>query len=148
MSISRRGLLAVLAAVLFVAGCARSSTSASTPGSAPSSPGVAASSPHAPSPGDSSPGVSAPSVSAPRPVPPSAEAISGTVAAGVESNCLLLQGGGKPHLLIFADPAMKAKAKVGAMVTVVGTAKPAQMTICQQGTPFLVTSIRVDRPGA
>jgi len=29
-------------------------------------------------------------------------------------------------------------------VTVVGVVEPAQMTTCQQGIPFLVSSIRVD----
>jgi hypothetical protein len=115
-------VLAALTAVLFAAGCANSTSSP------PSSPGPAGSASSAAS------------------SSPSGETISGTVAAGVEPNCLLLQGDGKPHLLIFADPALKAQAKVGATVTVVGTAKPAQMTTCQQGTPFVVTSMRVDRP--
>jgi hypothetical protein len=127
MLIRRRGVLAVFAAVLFVGGCANSS---SVP---PSSSGAADPSP------SSSPSSSASS---------SAQAISGTVAEGVEPNCLLLRGDGKPHLLVFVDPALKSKAVVGAKVTVVGTAKPAQMTTCQQGTPFLVTSLTVDRPGA
>jgi hypothetical protein len=129
MSIGRRGVLAALTAVLFVAGCAKPYSSQ------PSSPGPAGSA--------SSASPSSPSASS-----SSAETISGMVAAGVEPNCLLLQGDGKPHLLVFADPAMKAQAKVGATVTVVGTAKPAQMTTCQQGTPFIVTSMRVDKPGA
>jgi hypothetical protein len=125
MLIRRRGVLAVFAAVLFVGGCANSS---SVP--------------------PSSPGVSSASASAPVPASPSSSAISGTVAEGVEPNCLLLRGDGKPHLLLFADPALKSKAIVGAKVTVVGTAKAAQMTTCQQGTPFLVTSMTVDRAGA
>jgi hypothetical protein len=130
MLIGRRGVLAALAAVLFVAGCATSTSSPGPAGPFPSTPTASSSS-------------SSSSSSS-----PSAETISGTVAAGVEPGCLLLQGGGKPHLLLFADPAMKTQAKVGAMVTVVGTAKPAQMTTCQQGTPFIVTSMRVDKPGA
>jgi hypothetical protein len=122
MSIGRRGVLAALIAVLFVAGCAKpASYQPSAPGPAPTS----------------SPDASS----------PSAETISGTLAAGVEPGCLLLQGDGKPHLLFFADPAMKAQAKVGATVTVVGTAKPAQMTTCQQGIPFFVSSMTVERAG-
>ena len=124
MSIGRRGVLAALTAVLFVAGCATPTSSQ------PSGPGPAG------------------SASATAPSAPSAETLSGTVAAGVEPGCLLLQGDGKAHLLVFADPTLKAQAKVGATVTVVGTAKPAQMTTCQQGTPFIVTSMRVDKPGA
>jgi hypothetical protein len=127
MLIGRRGVLAALTVVLFAAGCANSTSSE------PSSPGPAGSAPSSSSSSSSS---------------PSAETISGTVAAGVEPNCLLLQGDGKPHLLVFADPALKARAKLGATVTVVGTAEPAQMTTCQQGTPFIVTSMRVDKPGA
>jgi hypothetical protein len=127
MLIRRRGVLAVFAAVLFVGGCANSS---SVP---PSSSGRS-------DPSSSSSSLASPSSSA--------QAISGTVAEGVEPSCLLLRGDGKPHLLVFADPALKSKAIVGAKVTVVGTAKPAQMTTCQQGTPFLVTSLTVDRPGA
>jgi hypothetical protein len=128
MLIGRRGVLAALTVVLFAAGCANSTSSE------PSSPGPAGSAPSSSSSSSSS--------------SPSAETISGTVAAGVEPNCLLLQGDGKPHLLVFADPALKARAKLGATVTVVGTAEPAQMTTCQQGTPFIVTSMTVDRPGA
>jgi hypothetical protein len=131
MLIRRRGVLAVFAVVLFVGGCANSSA---VP---PSSSGRSD-----PSSSSSSSSLASPSPSS------SAQAISGTVAEGVEPNCLLLRGDGKPHLLVFADPALKSKAIVGAKVTVVGTAKPAQMTTCQQGTPFLVTSLTVDRPGA
>jgi hypothetical protein len=111
----RRGALAALIMILFGAGCANSSPS-----------------------GASSAAPAAPSASA------SAETLSGTVAAGVEPDCLLLQGNGKPHLLIFNDVALKARAAVGASVTVVGVAKPAQMTTCQQGIPFLVSSLRVN----
>jgi hypothetical protein len=134
MSVRRLGLSAVLVAVLFAAGCADSSSTAQPGGAGSGSPSTpSASTPSEPSGGSSS---------AP------AETISGTLIAGVEPNCLLLQGEGKPHLLIFADPTMKAKATVGTTVTVVGTAKPAQMTTCQQGTPFLVTAISPTRPGA
>jgi len=129
MFIRRHAALAALAAVLFVAGCANSSTPPAGGGIGPE-----------------------PSASAPAPAPTqvsaSPEAISGSVVAGVEPGCLLLEGSGKPHLLIFPDPALKAKAKVGSTVTVVGTAKPDQMTTCQQGTPFLVTSMTVSRAGA
>jgi len=90
------------------------------------------------SPSSPSAGSAAPSASA------ATETLSGTVAAGVEADCLLLQGDGRPHLLIFEDPALKSTAKVGASVTVVGTAKPAQLTTCQQGIPFFVTSISVN----
>jgi hypothetical protein len=135
MSIRRRSLCAALVAVLFAAGCGNSSSTGQPGGSgSESAPSAASSVPSSVPPGGSS--------------SEQAETISGTVVAGVEPNCTLLQGDGKPHLLIFSDPAMKAKAAVGAMVTVVGTARPAQMTTCQQGTPFLVTAISPTRPGA
>ena len=129
MLIGRRGALAALTAVLFLAGCATPSSQQYPGGPAGSASSATPS--------------AAPSASS-----ASSETISGTVAAGVEPGCLLLQGDGKPHLLVFADPSRKAQAKVGATVTVVGTAKPGQMTTCQQGTPFIVTSMRVDKPGA
>jgi hypothetical protein len=112
-------LLAAMTAVLFIAGCAGNQTAGS--GAAPASPST---------------------------VPSSAAAggttLSGTIEEGVEPGCLLLKGDGSPHLLFFADPAMKKQAKAGASVTVIGVAKPGQMTTCQQGIPFLVNSISVD----
>jgi hypothetical protein len=59
--------------------------------------------------------------------------ITGTVAAGVEANCLLLNGYlliGGPHDLL----------RDGAKVTVTGKPQPGLMTTCQQGTPFVVDS--------
>jgi hypothetical protein len=120
MMIRRRGVLAALLAVLFVAGCAN------PPGSSGSTP--------APAP------TVAPTV-APSASTGGSESLSGTVSAGVEPNCLLLTGEGATHLLIFSDPALRSAAKVGASITAVGTAKPAQVTTCQQGIPFIVTAI-------
>jgi hypothetical protein len=114
MSIPRHGPLAALIALLFVAGCANSPSPVSPAAPLSASPSAGA------------------------------ETLSGTVAAGVEPGCLLLQGDGRPHLLVFTETALKSEAKVGASVTVVGTAKPAQMTTCQQGIPFLVSSISVN----
>ncbi|MEV4349356.1 hypothetical protein AB0J83_33275 [Actinoplanes sp. NPDC049596] len=71
-----------------------------------------------------------------------AKTITGTVAAGVEPNCLLLNDSSGSYLLVFDDAAMRRDAKVGAKVTVVGQAQQGMMSTCQQGTPFLVTSIR------
>ena len=68
--------------------------------------------------------------------------ITGTVAAGVEQGCLILQGAAATHLLIFDDPAMRSEAKEGVRVTVVGRPEPGMMTTCQQGIPFIVASIR------
>jgi hypothetical protein len=133
-------LTVVLAAVLAAAGCARDDESAGAPAAAPPA--------AAPSPSPATPGTTElPATDLPLPdksAPGAAGAttISGTVTAGVEPNCLLLTGAGTDHLLIFADPAMRADAAVGAKVTVTGQAQPGQMTTCQQGTPFLVTSVR------
>jgi hypothetical protein len=79
--------------------------------------------------------------------PPTAagrQTLSGTVTAGVEPHCLLLTGDGAAHLLLFTDPAQRAKAQVGTSITVVGTAAPTQLTTCQQGIPFVVTSVTVE----
>jgi hypothetical protein len=70
------------------------------------------------------------------------QTLSGTVAAGVEPNCLVLNGMAGMHQLIINDAAARAAAKVGASVTVVGKADPRMMTTCQQGTPFVVTQVR------
>ena len=68
------------------------------------------------------------------------QTLTGTIAAGVEPNCLLLED----HLLIINDPALQASAKAGATVTVTGTVAEGMMTTCQQGTPFLVTALRAN----
>ncbi|MEU9511648.1 hypothetical protein [Micromonospora sp. NPDC048169] len=61
--------------------------------------------------------------------------ISGTVQAGVEPNCLLLDG----HLLVGGP---RDVLKAGARVEVTGRPEPGMMTTCQQGTPFVVESAR------
>lgn len=117
MMIRRLSVFAALVAVLSVTGCARSDD-----GVAPGAP-----------------------VSPPAAAPPSdagAQTLTGTVVAGVEPGCLLLEGDGDPHLLIFDDESLRAAAEVGAEVTVVGRAESGMMTTCQQGTPFVVTSVR------
>jgi hypothetical protein len=66
--------------------------------------------------------------------------LSGTIEAGVEPNCLILD----KHLLVFKDPALKSAAKAGASVTVTGRVATGMMTTCMQGTPFEVTSLRAN----
>lgn len=68
------------------------------------------------------------------------QTLTGTIAAGVEPNCLLLQD----HLLIINDPKLQAAAKAGATVTVTGRVELGMMTTCQQGTPFVVTALRAN----
>src|SRR5687767_11479453 len=46
--------------------------------------------------------------------------LTGTITAGVEPNCLLLED----HLLIIEDAELKSAAKVGATVTVTGSVEP------------------------
>jgi hypothetical protein len=58
--------------------------------------------------------------------------LTGTVTAGVESHCLLLDG----FLLIGGD---RAVVKPGARVTVTGRVDRSVVTTCQQGIPFVVT---------
>ncbi|SCG74714.1 hypothetical protein GA0070609_5018 [Micromonospora echinaurantiaca] len=72
----------------------------------------------------------------PTPPPPVGDTtLTGTVTAGVEPNCRLLDG----YLLIGGPRDVLA---VGAKVSVTGRAQPGMMTTCQQGIPFLVESAR------
>jgi hypothetical protein len=125
--IRRIAALAALLLALALAACAQ--PSADSAGSAPS---VA-------------PSTGLPSAGLPSAGLPSAEGnqtLSGTVTAGVEPNCLVLSGDGATHLLVFHDESLRSAAKVGTVVTVVGKARPELMSTCQQGTPFIVTSVR------
>jgi hypothetical protein len=130
-------LLIVLAAVtVFAAGCANSSTSGV--GSSGSSSSAA--------PGDSAtPPSSAPSSDAAgTPSPGTSTKLTGTLEEGVEPNCVVLKGTGRDHVLIFLDQQVRKQAKFGDTVTVVGQARPTQMTTCQQGIPFIVSAMAVD----
>jgi hypothetical protein len=64
-----------------------------------------------------------------------AATLTGTVTAGVEPNCFLLDG----NLLVGAP---RGALRAGARVTVTGHPQPNLMTTCQQGTPFMVESVR------
>jgi hypothetical protein len=156
MLIRRSGVLAALVAVLFVVGCARNASGSNSTGAPGSAGSISAG---APSPAGSTSAGAPGSVSrgTPGSAPPSGdrtgtksptasgtETLSGTVTAGVEPHCLLLTGTGPAHLLLFEDPSLRSKAQIGASITVVGTAAPTQLTTCQQGIPFLVTSMSVD----
>ena len=115
-----------LLVALALAGCANGDP-AGAPAPAPSAP-PASSAPPAPT-----------EESAPvKPSAGSTTTLTGTIAAGVEPNCLLLD----KHLLIINDPAQRAAAKPGATVTVTGRVEQGMMTTCQQGTPFVVTALR------
>ncbi|AGL15043.1 hypothetical protein [Actinoplanes sp. N902-109] len=120
----RLTLLAVL--ILALAGCANGDPAAAP---APASSDVVVrTSPPAPA---------EPSADAPQPGA-SQTTISGTISAGVEPNCIVLD----KYLLILRDAEQKSIARAGATVTVVGTPQPGMMTTCMQGTPFIVASVR------
>lgn len=127
MMIRRLSVLTALVAVLFAAGCARDagSDSAASPAAPPAA-------------GPSSTGIE----ESGKPRSPVGQTITGTVTAGVEPNCILLSGGGTDYLLIVADQALRDQLRTGEQATVVGRAETSQMTTCQQGTPFIVTSVR------
>ncbi|MFD2764075.1 hypothetical protein [Micromonospora eburnea] len=71
----------------------------------------------------------------PAPTSPGVTTLSGTVQAGVEPNCLLLDGN-----LLVGGP--RDVLKAGARVTVTGHPQPDLMTTCQQGIPFVVESAK------
>ncbi|WP_405427261.1 hypothetical protein [Micromonospora sp. NBC_00617] len=67
------------------------------------------------------------------PPPVGATELTGTITAGVEPNCLLLDG----YLLVGGPRDVLA---AGTRVTVTGRVETGMMTTCQQGTPFVVES--------
>ncbi|GAB3143553.1 hypothetical protein GCM10027290_20040 [Micromonospora sonneratiae] len=93
-------------------------------------------------PGTTDPGnPSPPPAKSPAPRPPGttpstgAVTVSGTITAGVEAGCLLLD-----RYLLVGGPGEVLRA--GARVTVTGRVQPDLMTTCQQGTPFVVESAK------
>jgi hypothetical protein len=139
-----RRFAVALTLLLSLAGCA-GNTASPTAGSSETSASSSAEPPasSAPVPSSSAP---VPSSSAPRPStePPAGgatETLTGTVEAGVEPNCKLIRDAAGNHVLYFDDPLLKSQAPVGKKVTVTGHSKSGMMTTCQQGTPFIVTSV-------
>jgi hypothetical protein len=116
-----------LLVALALAGCANGGTGDSAGAPAPSVPATTS---------------AAPTEESATAEPPAGgtKTITGTITAGVEPNCLLLED----HLLIIKDAELKSAAKVGATVTVTGTVEPGMMTTCQQGTPLVVTALRAN----
>ncbi|MEU4695006.1 hypothetical protein [Actinoplanes sp. NPDC023714] len=127
----RRSLVPVALLLALSAGCANNTGTSTEPG--------------APAPASALPestATSAPVDDPSLPGKPSGDqggttTLTGTVTAGVEPGCLLLDG----HLLIFNDAAQKGSVKAGDQVTVTGKADEGLMTTCQQGTPFKVSSV-------
>ncbi|MFI1988414.1 hypothetical protein [Actinoplanes sp. NPDC020271] len=132
----RRTVLPAALLMLLVAGCGNSSDGAgsTSSGSVPSA---------APSASVSAPASALPEATKPaKPVTSSTTTITGTVASGVEPNCTLLQEtGGGTRLLVFKDESLRASAAPGSKVSVTGTPQPGMMSTCQQGEPFLVSSV-------
>ncbi|GIM98091.1 hypothetical protein [Paractinoplanes toevensis] len=123
-----RRVAAALALMLCLAGCANQDSPIDS--AAPASSLPASSLPS-----------SAPTAEPSAPTATGAQTITGTVEAGVEPNCLLLQDGKGSHLLVFDDAAMRADVGVGKKVTLTGRSEPTMMSTCQQGIPFIVTSV-------
>ena len=72
--------------------------------------------------------------------PPTGEVtLVGTVMAGVEPNCLLLDADrGDPYLLVGGE---RARLRPGARVAVTGRVERDLLSTCQQGEPLVVASI-------
>ncbi|BCY06207.1 hypothetical protein [Actinoplanes sp. L3-i22] len=134
----RRTVLPTALFLLLVAGCANSQDTGSTSaGSAPSAAVSPSALPEATS-SSALPGVTKPG----KPAAGSSTTITGTIASGVEPNCVLLnEPAGGTHLLVFADPALRSAATPGSKVQVTGVPQPGMMSTCQQGEPFLVSSV-------
>lgn len=64
--------------------------------------------------------------------------VRGTVTQGVEAGCLMLGS----YQLIVTNPEHRQVLRPGASVEVGGRPDPGMMTICQQGTPLVVSSAR------
>ena len=65
--------------------------------------------------------------------------VTGTVRAGVEPGCLLLDAeGGQRYLLVGGD---RAELRAGSRVAVTGRVDRNLLSTCQQGEPLVVASI-------
>jgi hypothetical protein len=65
--------------------------------------------------------------------------VTGTVTAGVEPGCLLLDAGaGGPYLLVGGD---RSELSPGRRVAVTGRVDHSLLSTCQQGEPLVVASI-------
>jgi hypothetical protein len=126
---TRRTAVAALLLVFSLAGCAGNVSSAGSSASA------APSASPAPSSSDVIDLPTSP------PIAGTSEKITGTVIEGVEPNCLVLQDANGSHLLVFQDPSLRKVAKVGTRITALGKPNPKQMSTCQQGVPFIVSSV-------
>ncbi|MEV7232283.1 hypothetical protein AB0M79_35580 [Polymorphospora sp. NPDC051019] len=132
-----RKVLPGLVLCLLVGACAQDGTAAPSPG--PTQGGTVTSPSGSedlpvptvkPTPDRTATGPGATGAPGPTRRPPGLMTLTGTVTAGVEPNCFLLDG----YLLVGGTPTVRA----GARVTVTGRVQADMMTTCQQGTPFVV----------
>lgn len=129
----RRVYLPLLVAVSLAAGCANGGSGQSVGAPSSSAPSV----PSAPAVTSAAPTEES---GATKPAAGAVQTLTGTITAGVEPNCLLLDD----HLLIISDSQLRSAAKAGATVTVTGRSEEGMMTTCQQGTPFIVATLRAN----
>jgi hypothetical protein len=125
--------LPLLVALFLAAGCANGGSGQSVGAPSSSAPVV----PPAPA---ATSAVPTEESGATKPAAGAVQSLTGTVTAGVEPGCLLLD----EHLLIMNDARQQAVAKAGARVTVTGRADEGVMTTCQQGTPFIVATVHAN----
>jgi hypothetical protein len=134
-----RTALAALVACAALSACGGQGTGDGTPAPSPSEgapvTGTPGTDPTAVAPSSAPPFTVPPKGRPSLPPGPGAATLTGTVEAGVEPGCRLLDG-----YQLIGGPADVLTA--GAKVTVTGQAKPDMMTTCQQGIPFVVESAR------
>lgn len=137
-----RTLVVIFAVMVAVAGCGTDDTpptSAATTTGTPTGSADPSTTPPATQPPTttSGPSLRVPSSLAP---PPGREiTLEGVVQAGVEAGCLLLDTGGTQYLLLGGD---RTVLRAGQRVVVRGQTEAGVVTICQQGTPFVVAEAR------
>ncbi|WP_433652727.1 hypothetical protein ACQP2C_10760 [Micromonospora zamorensis] len=122
----------VVCAALSACGATNGPASTGTPSTATTEPTPVSPSAPAPSTPATVPSPTLKPPGGPSVPPPVGETeLTGTITAGVEPNCLLLDG----YLLVGGPRDVLAP---GARVTVNGRVEKGLMTTCQQGTPFVV----------
>ena len=130
ISIAALGMVACLA----IGGCDQGGSTGGANSAPPTSGGPSLSNPPSP-PEPQTPSPPVAKSPPPRTPGPSQSAevrsLTGTVTAGVEANCVLLD-----NFLLVGGP--RDVLRPGARVTVTGRVQPGLMTTCQQGTPFVV----------
>jgi hypothetical protein len=135
--------VAVVGAGLLLAACARPADErGSAAGAAPTA-GPSSSTAAAP-PSTASPSTSAPTTVTPSPTTAGAGAgqvvVRGTVRTGVERGCLLLDGQDNQVYLLL--DAAEGQLQAGARVEVVGQPVDHLVSVCGEGSPLSVVSVR------